>query len=119
MPDNLNHDPDMQEVTLFLTPEQLCKAASLGGYFLNPDDARIVAWRMNADPVGGLKILNIASGGITHAINQAFDTQFPPRYPDDVHQLIDTSGHDPDRFRNTSTSNATARLFTPWKDMGT
>ena len=109
MTDDIYDDNDCHAIGLFLTTDQLCKAASLGGYFVRLQDAETHAGLMAVDAVTRLQTETFAKVGIENAIVAAYEQQFPLRYPDDVRD-------DPDPFWSMGTDNVTYQWGASWKE---
>lgn len=108
MTDDIYDNNDCHAITLFLTSEQLCKAASLGGYFVRLQDADTHAGLMAVDTITRLQTKAFAKVGIEKTIAPAYELQFPLRYPDDVEN---TSPN----FWSMGTSEVSYQFRAPWK----
>ncbi|PCI85558.1 MAG: hypothetical protein COB24_12650 [Hyphomicrobiales bacterium] len=84
---------NMFEITLHLELHQLCQAASIGGYFISPNDIADHHEAMELNHDIALITHLFAKIGIERSLQRNYEQIYPSHYPDDLRSLpMSTSG---------------------------
>lgn len=80
MLDFTNKNTGVFRLTLNLTLYELCKAATLGGYFIGKSHFKSHQALMMLNPGTGAMTRNHAAIGLRQALQQSYEREFPARY---------------------------------------
>lgn len=87
-----NPHSNMFEITLHLELHQLCQAASIGGYFISPNDIANHFEAMEASHDIALITHLFAKIGIERSLQRNYEQIYPAHYPEDTNDLPMTMG---------------------------
>lgn len=81
-----NNTSDMFKITLSLELHELCQAASIGGYFISPNDIAAHFEAMEASHDVALITHLFAKIGIEQSLQRNYEQIYPAHYPEDAYE---------------------------------